>query len=151
MEVLCLKQQPNEYKLLSGLYFRLLPYQVLLLAINAVNGIADTLYASNEIGKPAMSAIGIFGPINIFLSAVGLMLVSGSQILYGRYVTTKREKLPELFTVDLLIALGISLVSCAVLALAAATGLTRLLLSQQPDLHMLTAISSVSLPASRRF
>lgn len=137
MGVLCLKQQPNEYKLLSGLYFRLLPYQVLLLAINAVNGIADTLYASNEIGKPAMSAIGIFGPINIFLSAVGLMLVSGSQILYGRYVTTKREKLPELFTVDLLIALGISLVSCAVLALAAATGLTRLLLSQQPDLQML--------------
>ena len=137
MGVLCLKQQPNEYKLLSGLYFRLLPYQVLLLAINAVNGITDTLYASNEIGKPAMSAIGIFGPINIFLSAVGLMLVSGSQILYGRYVTTKREKLPELFTVDLLIALGISLVSCAVLALAAATGLTRLLLSQQPDLQML--------------
>ena len=132
-----MKQKSNEYKLLTELYFRLLPYQVLLLAINAINGIVDTLYASNVIGKAAMSAIGIFGPINIFLSAASLMLVSGSQILYGRYVTTKREKLPELFTVDLLIALGISLLSTAVLALAVATGLTRLLLSQQPDLQML--------------
>lgn len=132
-----MKQKSNEYKLLTELYFRLLPYQVLLLAINAVNGIVDTLYASNMIGKSAMSAIGIFGPINIFLSAASLMLVSGSQILYGRYVTTKREKLPELFTVDLLIALGISLLSAAVLALAVATGLTRLLLSQQLDLKML--------------
>ena len=137
MEALYLKQKSNEYKLLTELYFRLLPYQVLLLAINAINGIVDTLYASNVIGKAAMSAIGIFGPINIFLSAASLMLVSGSQILYGRYVTTKREKLPELFTVDLLIALGISLLSTAVLALAVATGLTRLLLSQQPDLQML--------------
>ena len=135
--MLYLKQKSNEYKLLTGLYFRLLPYQVLLLAINAVNGIVDTLYASNVIGKPAMSAIGIFGPINIFLSAVSLMLVSGSQILYGRYVTTKREKLTELFTVDLLIALGISLLAIAVLVLGVATGLTRHLLSQQPDLNML--------------
>ena len=132
-----MKQKSNEYRLLTELYFRLLPYQVLLLAINAVNGIVDALYASNMIGTSAMSAIGIFGPINIFLSAASLMLVSGSQILYGRYVTTKREKLPELFTVDLLIALGVSLLAMVVLALAVATGLTRLLLSQQPDLQML--------------
>ena len=132
-----MKQKSNEYRLLTELYFRLLPYQVLLLAINAVNGIVDALYASNVIGTSAMSAIGIFGPINIFLSAASLMLVSGSQILYGRYVTTKREKLPELFTVDLLIALGVSLLAMVVLALAVATGLTRLLLSQQPDLQML--------------
>ena len=137
MGVLYLRQKSNEYKLLTGLYFRLLPYQILLLAINAVNGIVDTLYASNVIGTSAMSAIGIFGPVNLFLSAVSMMLVSGSQILYGRYVTTKREKLPGLFTVALLIGLGISLLTSALLALAAVTGLTRLLLSQQPDLKML--------------
>ena len=137
MGVLYLKQKTNEYKLLTELYFRLLPYQILLLVINAVNGIVDTLYASNAIGTAAMSAIGLFGPINLFLSAAGIVLVSGSQILYGRYVTTKREKLPELFTVDLLIALGISLVTALAMALAVATGLTRLLVSQQPDLKML--------------
>ena len=132
-----MKQKSNEYRLLTELYFRLLPYQVLLLVINAVNGIVDTLYASNVIGTSAMSAIGLFGPINIFLNAASIVLVSGSQILYGRYVTTKREKLQELFTVNLLIALGFSLLTSAVLALAVVTGLTRLLVSQQPDLKML--------------
>lgn len=132
-----MKRNSNEYRLLTELYFRLLPYQVSLLVINAVNGIVDTLYASNVIGTSAMSAIGLFGPINIFLSAASIVLVSGSQILYGRYVTTKREKLPELFTVDLLIALGFSLLTSTVLVLAVVTGLTRLLVSQQPDLKML--------------
>lgn len=132
-----MKQKSNEYKLLTGLYFRLLPYQILLIVITAVNGIVDTLYASNVIGTSAMSAIGLFGPINLFLYVVSIILVSGSQILYGRYVTTKREQLPALFTVDLTIALGVSLLTTAVLVLAAATGLTRLLVSQQPDLTML--------------
>ena len=54
MGVLYLRQKSNEYKLLTGLYFRLLPYQILLLAINAVNGIVDALYASNVIGKSAI-------------------------------------------------------------------------------------------------
>ena len=38
----------SEFQLLSGLFFRLLPYQVLLIVISAVNGIVDSLYASNE-------------------------------------------------------------------------------------------------------
>lgn len=49
-------QKLSDRKLLTGLFFRLLPYQVLLLIINAVNGIVDSLYASNAIGKAAMSA-----------------------------------------------------------------------------------------------
>ena len=74
----------TDYKLLSGLFFRLLPYQVLLIVINAVNGIVDSLYASNAIGNTAMSAIGLYGPLNHFLYAASIMLVSGSQMLYGR-------------------------------------------------------------------
>ena len=38
-------------RLLSGLFFRLLPYQVLLIVISAVNGIVDSLFASNLIEK----------------------------------------------------------------------------------------------------
>jgi len=47
----------SEYKLLSGLFFKLLPYQVLLLIITSINGIVDSLYASNLIGQTAMSAM----------------------------------------------------------------------------------------------
>ena len=36
----------SEFQLLSGLFFRLLPYQVLLIVISAVNGIVDSLKPS---------------------------------------------------------------------------------------------------------
>ena len=89
---------PSDHKLLTGLFFRLLPFQVLLIVISAVNGIVDSLYASNVIGKAAMSAIGLFGPLNHFLYAVTIMFVSGSQMLYGRYLAKDREKISGLFT-----------------------------------------------------
>ena len=62
-----MKRTSTDYKLLSGLFFRLLPYQILLIVINAVNGIVDSLYASNAIGSASMSAIGLYGPLNHFL------------------------------------------------------------------------------------
>ena len=68
----------------------------------AFNGIIDTLYASNVIGKTAMSAIGLFGPLNHFLYAASIMFVSGSQMLYGRYLAKDREKIHGLFTVNVL-------------------------------------------------
>ena len=41
-------QKPSsDYQLLSGLFFRLLPYQMLLIVISAVNGIVDGLYLAN--------------------------------------------------------------------------------------------------------
>ena len=94
-------QISSDHKLLTGLFFRLLPFQVLLIVISAVNGIVDSLYASNMIGKEAMSAIGLFGPLNHFLYAMTIMFVSGSQMLYGRYLAKDREKISGLFTVNI--------------------------------------------------
>ena len=133
-----MKQQgSSDYKLLSGLFFRLLPFQVLLIVINAVNGIVDSLYASNVIGKTAMSAIGLFGPLNHFLYAASMMLVSGSQMLYGRYLARNREQINGLFTVNVLISAGISLMTSLILVLGVFTNTTRILVSQEPDLQML--------------
>ena len=74
----------SDHKLLARVFFRLLPYQMLLLVINAVNGIVDSLFASNVVGKTAMSAIGFYSPLNHFLFALSIMLVSGSQLLVGK-------------------------------------------------------------------
>ena len=131
------KQRSSDYKLLSGLFFRLLPYQVLLIVISAVNGIVDSLYASNVIGKTAMSAIGLFGPLNHFLYAASMILVSGSQMLYGRYLAQDREKIHGLFSVDVVISAGLSLLISGLLAAGVVTGATRILVSQEPDLQML--------------
>ena len=132
-----MKQKSSDYRLLSGLFFRLLPYQILLIVINAVNGIVDSLYASNVIGKTAMSAIGLFGPLNHFLYAASIMFVSGSQILYGRYLAKNREKIHGLFTVTMIVSGGLALLTSLLLVLGVLTNATRILVSQEPDLQML--------------
>ena len=131
------KQKSSDYRLLSGLFFRLLPFQVLLIVINAVNGIVDSLYASNLLGKTAMSAIGLFGPLNHFLYAASIMFVSGSQMLYGRYLAQSREKIHGLFTVNLLVSGGLAVLTSVLLSVAAVTGGTSVLVSGGPDLEML--------------
>ena len=103
-----MKHNAENYTLLTKLFFRLLPYQILLIVINAVNGIVDSLYASNAIGKTAMSAIGLFGPFNHFLYAASIVFVSGSQILYGRYLAKDRDKIGGLITANLLVSGGLA-------------------------------------------
>ena len=114
----------SDFKLLSGLFFRLLPFQVLLIVINAVNNIIDGLFGSNAIGPNAMAAIGLFVPLTHFLYALSFMLVSGSQLLYGKYLTRKPERIQSVFSVDLTLSLIISAVTSAVMILAACTNLT---------------------------
>lgn len=50
-----------------------------------------------------MAAMGMFAPINHLLYAAGMMLVSGSQILYGRYISKDHEHVQSVFSVDLII------------------------------------------------
>ncbi len=130
-------RRSSEYKLLTGLFFRLLPYQVLLLIITSVNGIVDSLYASHRIGQSAMSAIGLFGPLNHFLYAASIMFVSGSQVLYGRYLARDRSKINHLFTVTLVVSGGLGLLTSVLLVIGVVTGGTSVLVKTQPDLKML--------------
>ena len=134
---MCAKKGSSEYRLLSGLFFRLLPYQVLLLAISAINGIVDSIYASNMIGKSAMTAIGLFGPFNHFLYAASMMYVSGTQMLYGRYLAKDRQNINGLISVNLVISGGLAVFSALVMVIAAMTGATKSFISKQPDLLML--------------
>ena len=131
------KKKTRDEELTAKTFFRLLPYQILLIAINAVNGIVDSLYTSNAIGEAAMSAIGLYGPINHFLYAAGIMLVSGSQILYGRYISKDREHVQSVFSVDLVVTALLSAATALVLIFCAATGLTRVFVQDEEILRML--------------
>lgn len=145
-----MREQSSEFKLLTRLFFKLLPYQVLLIVITAVNGIIDSLYASNAIGEKAMSAIGLYGPLNHYLYAASIMFVSGSQILYGRYLSRERNHINSIFTVNVLISFGLGLLTTIILVAAALTGGTRVLVSEEPDLTMLNKYilgQAIGLPA----
>ena len=129
----------SDRRLLSKLFFRLLPYQVLMIVINAVNGIVDGLYASNAIGVTAMSAIGLYGPFNHFLYAASMMLVSGSQILYGRYLAKDRGRVCSVFTVNLAVSAGLSVLTALLLTLGALTNATRVMVSDEAVLPVFNA------------
>ncbi len=71
-----MNEQTANAKMLTKLMFRLLPIQITLAAVGSVNGIVSSFFASNFVGVDAMSAVGLYGPLNMLLGAVSLMLGS---------------------------------------------------------------------------
>ena len=49
-----IREKLYDERLIGATFYRLLPYQVLMIAINAVNSIVDSLYAGNAIGESGM-------------------------------------------------------------------------------------------------
>ena len=131
-----IREKLSDERLVAGTFYRLLPFQVLMIAINAVNTIVDSLYAGNAIGESGMSAMGLFAPVNHFLYAAGMMLISGSQILYGRYIAQDHEHVRSVFSVDLLVSLAVSLGASAVMALSVLFGWTGVFTSDPEVLEM---------------
>ncbi|MBE6998448.1 MAG: hypothetical protein E7427_09825 [Ruminococcaceae bacterium] len=104
---------------------RLLPIQILLAALGAVNGIVSSLFASNAIGSSALGAVGLDGPISMLLSAVSILLVGGASILCSTYLgRNERGKMQGVFSLDLLVAAMVAAVFIAVLVLLGALDLT---------------------------
>ena len=97
-------------KILAKLMFRLLPIQVLLAAVGAVNGIVSSFFASNYVGIDAMSAVGLYSPITMLLSAFCIMLGGGSAILCGKYMgRNEPEKMHNVFSLNLWVAALVAL------------------------------------------
>ena len=91
--------------MITKLMFRLLPAQILLNAVNAVNGIVSSFFASNYVGVDAMSAVGLYSPVNMLINAVSITLIAGSAIMCGRYMgQNDQEKLQSTFSLNLLLS-----------------------------------------------
>ncbi len=113
--------------LITRLFFRLLPIQILLAAIGAVNGTISSLFASNHVGAAAMGAIGIYNPINMILNAMTSLLVLGSTIICGKFMGAQQmERTQSVFSMDILVSVLFSAVSVALHLLAVAFGWMRL-------------------------
>lgn len=97
-------------QMVTKLMFRLLPVQILLAAVGSVNGIVSSFFASNYVGVGAMSAVGLYSPLQMLLQAVSITLVGGSVILCGKYMGQNRqEKLHGVFSLTVTLAV---LASC---------------------------------------
>ena len=103
----------------AKLMFRLLPVQVLIAASGTVNGIITGLFASNSLGEQAMSAVGLYNPIQMFIGALSTLLVGGAAILCGQYMgRNMQQRTQEIFSLDILAAALTGIILTAVLTLA---------------------------------
>ena len=92
-------------KMTSRLLFRLLPMQFFIALVATLNSIVSGLFASNFIGKTAMTAVGLYNPINMFIFAVSTMFVGGATIMCGKYMgRSEQDKVQNVFTVSNLLA-----------------------------------------------
>lgn len=59
-----------DVQIISKLFFRLLPVQILLCLIGVVNSVVSSLFAGNFVGELALGAVGLYGPVSMFVGAV---------------------------------------------------------------------------------
>lgn len=98
----------------ARLMFRLLPIQILLAAVGAINGIVTSLFAANSVGSNAMSAVGLYNPISLFIGAVNTVLIGGSMILCGQYMGMNlKEKTQNVFSLNIAVSVLVSLLLIA--------------------------------------
>lgn len=103
--------QAANTKMLTRLMFRLLPVQILLAGVGAVNGIVSSFFASNFVGIQAMSAVGLYSPLNMLLNALSMILMGGAVILCGKYMgKNQQEKMQSVFSLDLVLSVLTALV-----------------------------------------
>ena len=107
-------EQRSNTKIVTRLLFRLLPVQILLCAVGAVNGIVSSFFATNFVGIDAMSAVGVYGPVGMLATSIGTILTGGSAILCGKYMgQNEREKMQSVFSLTLLLSLFVAVVFIA--------------------------------------
>lgn len=112
-------------KMVTKLLFRLLPVQILLAAVGAVNGIVSSFFASNFVGTDAMSAVGLYSPLNMLVTSVGAILVGGSVILCGKYMGQNRQdRMHNVFSLNLVLTFLIAAVFTLLFLIMGLFGLT---------------------------
>ncbi len=95
----------SNQKLVSELFFRLLPVQTGLVAMASVNSIIDGVVAGRFIGPEAVGVIGLYYTVLRILEAVGALLLAGSAILCGKNLGAgKIEETRGVLSMSMLIA-----------------------------------------------
>lgn len=71
---------------ISKLFFKLLPIQVMIIAMGAINSIVDGSVAGQFIDAQTVGVVGMYYVIINILNAIGNTLLGGTSVLCGRYM-----------------------------------------------------------------
>ena len=93
----------------------MLPIQVLLVAMGAINSIVDGAVAGRFISAETVGVIGLFYTMVQVISAVNSVLLGGTAVLCGRYMGRgEMQKTRGVFSLNLTVSLLIGLLLTAV-------------------------------------
>ena len=88
--------------MLSRLFFRLLPIQVLIVAMGSINSIVDGIVAARYIDAESLGVVGLYFTMVRILEAVGGVLLGGTAVLCGRAMGSgDLEKTRGIFSLNL--------------------------------------------------
>ena len=119
-------------EMVTRLLFRLLPMQVFLALVATLNSIISGLFASNYVGTAALTAIGLYNPINLFIFAASTMFVGGATIVCGKYMgRSEQDKVQNVFSVANMLALIFSTVMIAFLLIIGMFDLSGFLVKEE--------------------
>ena len=91
-------------KLLSRLFFSMLPVQILIFAMGSINTLIDGTVAGRLIGADAVGVIGLYFSMVRIMDAVGAVLLGGTAVLCGRYMGRgELQKTEGIFSLNLTI------------------------------------------------
>ena len=102
----------SDGRFLSGMFFRVLPAQIILLLLSGINNIVDGLVGSNFFGPTAAGVIGLYAPFQAIWIGIGTVLMVGSQVRCARYMGAgDLPKIQGIFSLS--IALTVAILSVA--------------------------------------
>ncbi len=92
----------TDSRIVSQVFFRLLPVQILIVAMGSVNSIVDGLIAGRFIAPESVGVIGLYYTMVRILEAVGAVLLGGTAVLCGKYMGSGRtDKTQGVFSLNL--------------------------------------------------
>ena len=98
----------SDGRFLSGMFFRVLPAQIILLLLTGINNIVDGLVGSNFFGPTTASVIGLYAPFQTIWIGIGIVLMVGSQVLCARYMGSGNlQKIRGIFSLNITLTVAI--------------------------------------------
>ena len=94
----------NNDKLLTRLFFNMLPVQILIFAMGSINSLVDGTMAGRFIGSSAVAVIGLYYSMVEIMSASGSVLLGGTAVLCGRFMGRgELDKTQGIFSLNMVV------------------------------------------------
>ena len=98
----------KERPMIEKIFFKMLPVQVMIVAMGSVNSIVDGAVAGRYIDASAVGVIGLFGAIIMGINAVSSVMLGGSAVVCGRFMGRgDLEKTRGVFSLNLAVIGGV--------------------------------------------